>query len=83
MKFKVGDRVIWKRPDPHSFNILKSKGIVIDIENSLIGDTIPVLVKFESGYRKYFTIDGRYYTKGSIQLFKITLNEKIQKILKI
>ena len=83
MKFKVGDRVVWKRPDPHSFNILKSKGIVIDIENDLIGDTVPVLVRFESGYKKYFTIDGRYYSKGSIQLFKISLDKKIQKIFNI
>lgn len=83
MKFKVGDRVVWKRPDPHSFNILKSKGVVIYIKGEFIGDKLPILVKFESGYKKYFTIDGRYNTARRIELFKITLNEKIQKILKI
>ena len=74
MKFKVGDRVKFRR----------KKGRVVDIHPKELRLLFPVEVVFDDRTAETFTYDGRQFRGHTIpELIKIDLKEKIQKILKI
>ena len=75
MKFKVGDRVIWKRTNE------RIKGKIISIDENT--DNYPISVKFNDFMVFSFTSDGRFTLTSPIGLVKIELDKKINKILSL
>lgn len=74
MSFKVGDRVHCKH--------IEEYGVIIEYRTESHYVNYPIVVKFQSGIRETYTIDGRWYKTDDIVLTH-AIDKKINKILSI